>query len=170
MIGKAKSATAHAEGALAKAFVNIDGKTTLVCPKCNTVKSVSVEHFRQRQHTLKVRCACSNMFRVNLDFRKCYRKPTNLEGLFAMMPPAMGGGKVKILNLSLDGICFEISGAQRLQAGQKGRIDFTLDDRKATSMRRDFTVRAVQGNSVGCEFHKSHAFEKELGFYLRFGP
>lgn len=165
-----RSLTAHDELALIKAFVNVDGKTTLVCPECNTVKTVSVGQLRQRQHKVKVRCPCSNIFKVNLDFRKCFRKPTSLEGMFDMVPPAIGGGKVKVINLSLDGLCFEVTGYHRLDIGQKGNIDFTLDDRKGTRLKREFTIRMVSGNKIGCEFKKSAAFEKELGFYLRFGP
>lgn len=87
-----------------------------------------------------------------------------------MSHPATGAGGVKILNLSLDGACFEADGIYPIQVGQKGRIDFTLDDRKKTRLVREFIVRAVRGNSIGCQFRKVHAFEKELGFYLRFGP
>lgn len=87
-----------------------------------------------------------------------------------MAAPAVGGGRLSILNLSLDGACFEVSGTHKLKIDQKGRIDFTLDDRKATRVRRDFIIKMVSGNLIGCQFHKSQAFEKELGFYLRFGP
>lgn len=87
-----------------------------------------------------------------------------------MTLPAVGGGKAKILNISLNGACFEVSGIHKIQIGQTGWVDFTLDDRKATHLKRDFIIRAVVGNAIGCEFKKSQAFEKELGFYLRFGP
>lgn len=162
--------TAHDDATPTKAFVNVDGQTTLVCPYCSSVKTVSVGQFRERQHKLKVRCSCSNVFSVNLDFRKCFRKPTRIEGLYDMIPPAVGGGKVLVVNLSIDGACFEVGGLHKLSIGQKGHIDFTLDDRKATRLKREFVIRMVSGSSIGCEFKKTNAFEKELGFYLRFGP
>lgn len=169
-LAERSSTTAHDEETLAKAFVNEDGQTTLLCPQCSALKTISVSPFRQRQHKLKVRCSCSNVFTVNLDFRKCYRKPTNLEGIYEMYPPAVGGGKVKIINLSLEGACIECTGLHKLKIDQKGYISFTLDDRKETRLRRDFTIKMVSGSLFGCEFHKSQAFDKELGFYLRFGP
>ena len=162
--------TAHDKGTSIKAFVNDEGETTLVCPQCSAAKTVVVDRFRDRQHKLRVRCSCTNVFQVNLDFRKSYRKPTALEGIYDMVPPASGGGKVKIVNLSIDGICFEVSGNHRLVVGQRGAIDFTLDDRKKTRLRREFIVKMIRGNAIGCAFKKEQAFEKELGFYLRFGP
>ncbi len=87
-----------------------------------------------------------------------------------MKPPAVGGGMVHIRNLSLTGIAFEIKGTHTIKPGQKGQIDFTLDNRKKTRLVREFIVRTIRGHSVGCEFRKDQAFEKELGFYLRFGP
>lgn len=160
----------RSEDVLDKAFVNKDGQVTLVCPQCNHVKIISADQFRQRQHLLKVRCSCSHVFTVNLDFRKCFRKPANLEGVFSMTLPAVGGGMMKILNLSQEGACFEVNGIHRIQIGQKGRLDFRLDDRKTTRLVRDFVVRAIADNAIGCEFYASQPFAKELGFYLRFGP
>ena len=75
-----------------------------------------------------------------------------------------------IINLSLEGACFEVTGTHRLAIGQKGTINFTLDDRKATRLKRDFAIRMVHGSKIGIEFKKAQAFQKELGFYLRFGP
>lgn len=165
-----RSHTAHDETTPTKAFVNEEGQATLVCPHCSSVKNVSVGQFRERQHKLKVRCSCSTVFTVNLDFRRCFRKPTKLEGIYDMIPPAVGGGKVLVANLSIDGACFEVAGLHKLSIGQKGHINFTLDDRKMTRLKREFVIRMVSGNAIGCEFKKTLAFEKELGFYLRFGP
>jgi hypothetical protein len=153
-----------------RAFVRADGNATLVCPQCNSVKIVPVMQYKERQHRLQVRCACAHVFKINLDFRQCYRKVINLTGIYALKPPAVGGGMVRIHNISLSGICFEVTGVHQIQLGQKGRIDFTLDNKKETRLIREFTVRSVSGAMIGCEFTKEQQFEKELGFYLRFGP
>ncbi len=151
-----------------KAFVKPDGQTTLVCPKCSTIKIVSVTQFKERQHRLKVRCSCSHTFMVNLDFRRCYRKDIDLEGTFMLYPPAAGGGSVHIRNLSQSGICFEAPKFHSIMIGQKGRIDFTLDNKKKSRLVREFAVRSIHGSMIGCEFLNYQEFEKELGFYLRF--
>ncbi|WP_136808476.1 hypothetical protein [Desulfosediminicola flagellatus] len=170
MASQQRKKTQHDEETVEKAFVNDDGKATLVCPNCNSVKVVTTDQYRERQHRLKVRCSCTHVFVVNLDFRQCFRKETNLTGIFNMHPPAVGGGMVQIQNLSLIGVAFAIKGVHSIEPGHKGRIDFTLDNRRKTRLVREFIVRATRGNSIGCEFRKDQAFEKELGFYLRFGP
>ncbi|MFV0439351.1 MAG: PilZ domain-containing protein [Desulfopila sp.] len=167
---KKQHRTAHDETTLRKAFVNEEGKATVICPNCSTVTTLSVGQLRERQHLVKIRCTCSHTFKINLDFRKCFRKPTSLEGRFQMTPPAAGSGMVKVSDLSLDGLCFETGGGQRLQVGQRGVIEFTLDNRKRTQLKRRFVVMTVSGNTIGCKFAEESAFEPDLGFYLRFGP
>lgn len=170
MATELQSHTRHDYDAVVKAFVHEDGRTSIVCPQCSKVKAVAVGQYRGRQHQLKVRCSCSHVFKVNLDFRQSYRKPTDLAAIYNLFPPAVGGGMSQVLNLSLSGICFEVKGVHGIKIGQKGRIDFTLNNRRATRLIRDFTVRTVRQRTIGCEFRQDQAFEKDLGFYLRFDP
>lgn len=151
-----------------KTFVKDDDVAIIVCPACSAAKSISVAQFRNAQHTIAVKCKCGAAFKVLLDFRKSYRKPTNLKGTFTMQPPATGGGQMKIKNVSLTGLCFEVTGHHDIKIGQKARVDFTLDDRKLTRIKKTVTVRSVRGLAIGCEFYQDQAFEKDLGFYLRF--
>ena len=153
---------------IGKSFVKSNGEATFVCPACQGVKLASVGQFRERQHQVKVRCSCSHVFKVSLDFRQCYRKPTQLTGIYHMEPPAVGGGIARICNISRSGLCLEVKGVHALSKGQKGRIDFALDDKKRTELRKEFIIRVVNGGTIGCEFIQHAAFEKELGFYLRF--
>lgn len=162
-----KNTTGHEEN-IGKAFVKDNGEATFVCPACQNVKLATVGHFRERQHRLKVKCSCSHVFKVNLEFRQCFRKPTQLTGTYHMHSPAVGGGHARICNLSRNGLCFEVRGIHTLSKGQKGQMDFTLDDKKLTKLHKEFIIRAVNGNKIGGEFLQQAAFEKELGFYLRF--
>jgi len=164
--------TAHKAGEdVIKAFVNEDGNTTLFCPKCSAVKTVSAEQYRGRLHNLKIRCNCAYVFVVNLDFRQNYRKKTDLAGSYVLFEPASGKGEAHIQDLSLDGASFVITSWVRgLEVGSRGRLEFTLDDKKKTRLVREFVVQHLKDNTVGCRFRKDQAFAKELGFYLRFGP
>lgn len=151
-----------------RTFVKDDDVAIIVCPDCSAAKSISVTQFRNAQHTVTVKCKCGHSFKVLLDFRQSYRKPTNLTGTFAMRPPAVGGGLVKIRNVSLTGLCFEVHGVHDIKIGQKVDIEFTLDNRKETHIKKKAIIRSVRGHLIGCEFHQDQAFEKDLGFYLRF--
>lgn len=151
-----------------KSFVKDDDMAIIVCPACSNAKHINVAQYRNAQHTIKVKCRCGTSFKVLLDFRQCYRKPTDLSGTYAMVPPAAGGGKISVKNVSLAGVGFEVIGRHAIETGQKAIIEFTLDNRKETLIRKKVTIRSVRGTFIGGEFYQDQAFEKDLGFYLRF--
>ncbi len=148
-------------------FVREDGQATIICPACSTAKNISVQQFRNRRYRLKVKCTCLHVFKNKLEYRQSYRKPTDLSGTYSIYPPGDDKWAAKISNLSLGGICFEVTSIHSLQVGQKGNIEFTLDNKKKTQLKKNFTIRAVMGNKIGCKFEKDLAYEKDLGFYLR---
>lgn len=150
-----------------KVFVKDGEGTTIICPACNGVKEIAVRQFRQRLHMLKVKCPCGHSFRVKLEFRRHYRKATDLAGSFSLLSRASGGAVARIVNISLSGICFEVKGMHDLQIGQRGMLVFKLDNRKQTMLRKKVLIRAVNGNRIGSEFIEDRAFDKDLGFYLR---
>jgi hypothetical protein len=150
-----------------KAFVKESEEATIVCPACNAVKELSVRQFRHRLHMLKVKCKCGHSFRVQLEFRRHYRKPTDLTGTYDLFSPATGGGAARIVNLSLSGVCFVVKGLHHLKVGQKGTLVFKLDNRKETVMNKTVVIRSIIDSRIGCEFIEDRAFDKDLGFYLR---
>ena len=152
---------------ITKSFVKPDDGATIVCPTCSAAKTISVKQFRNRSHLVKVKCKCGHSFKVQLEFRRHYRKHTDLSATYDLLAPAVGGGIAHLINLSLSGACFEVRGIHELHIGQKGTIAFTLDNRKQTALFKNVTIRSVKGNRIGCEFVDDTAFEKELGFYLR---
>jgi len=150
-----------------KSFVNDDDSATIVCPVCSAAKIISVDRFRHQQHVLKVKCKCGHSFSLQLEFRRNYRKKTDLDGTFAADPPAHGGGPASIRNLSINGVCFELRGMHDLKIGQTGLLVFTLDNRKKTVLEKMVKIIDVNKNLVRAIFKETRAFEKELGFYLR---
>ncbi len=149
-----------------KAFVKADDEAMIVCPECDSAKAISVSQFRHRLHLIKVKCRCGHLYKVQLEFRRHFRKDTDLEGTYELKPPAVGGGKIRIKNLSLDGACFEVRGIHDLKIGQQGSLVFALDNRQETVLFKTVIIRTVMENRIGCEFVQDRAFEKELGFYL----
>lgn len=152
---------------LQKVFVHPDDQTTIVCPDCNSARTLSVQQFRHRQHLLKVKCKCGHIFKAMLEFRQKYRKKTDLDGNYSLDPKSGTNQVVKVVNLSLSGACFETRGIPNLQIGQKGTLIFTLDNRKQTVIQKQVIVRTINNRRVGCEFIADRAFETDLGFYIR---
>lgn len=151
----------------AKSYVNQDGSAAIVCPDCFRKKVVGVEKFRGKKGPLKVKCGCGHRFEVNLEFRRHYRKLTELDGTYKMDPPSNAAGISEIVNLSLSGACFKVRGMHDLKEGQLGTIEFKLDNRKQTELFKHVIIRNINKDEVGCEFLDQQAFERELGFYLR---
>lgn len=150
-----------------KAFVREDGDTTIVCPRCFKSRTAKMTHPKNKNPTFKVRCTCTHIFKIQLEFRKNYRKETMLVGQYILESPARAGGATEIINLSETGLCFKVRGVHNIKEGNHGVVEFTLDNRKQTEMTKKFIVRNITANSIGCEFLDQQAFERELGFYFR---
>ncbi len=89
-----------------------------------------------------------------------------------MVGPAAGSGILNILNISKIGIGFSVgysvNGSHQMIPGQKVRVTFQLDNKKKSIISKTITIRTVHDHYVGGEFDLNEAFEKDLGFYLRF--
>ncbi len=151
------------------AFVKDDNQTTIVCPECSSAKVISVKQFRGHRHKLKIKCGCGHIFKIQLEFRLHRRKDTSLPGTFKANTESTtrDSGIITVVNLSLSGACFEIRGKNDVEIGQKGRIQFTLDDNKNSVFFKNVTIRSIHNNRIGCEFVEDRAYEPALGFYLR---
>lgn len=150
-----------------KTFVREGGEATIVCPKCFKSRDAKVTHPTNKKPNFKVKCTCTHTFKIQLEFRKSYRKDTLLVGHYTLESPARAGGTTEIINLSETGLCFKVRGVHNIKEGNHGLVEFTLDNRKRTEMTKHFIVRNVSANNIGCEFLDQQAFERELGFYLR---
>jgi hypothetical protein len=160
----------------AEIFVNQEDMALLNCPHCGRMKHVSVAKFKNKKHSLQVKCVCGQTFAADLNFRKRYRKQTNLDGYFCKASgqerPADAGllpRNCKIVNLSLGGMGLRHDTALKIAAGDELFVDFVLDDRKQSHMERKIVVRHVgEQGYIGGEFcdTNQHVYEKTLGFYL----
>ena len=74
---------------------------------------------------------------------------------------------IHIRNISRGGIGFTVSGIHSLEPGLPLILDFTLNDKKMTRLRKQALVRTVNGNYIGCQFPENDPVEKALGFYLQ---
>jgi transcription elongation factor Elf1 len=160
----------------AEIFVNQEDMALFNCPHCGVMKHVSVAKFKNKKHSLQVKCVCEQTFTVDLNFRKKYRKQTDLEGFFCKVVnwvKTANASKMPrncmITNLSLGGLGFRHQTRLQLAVGDELIIDFRLDDRKQSHMERRIIVRHVgEDGYIGTEFNDAnqHNFEKTLGFYL----
>ncbi len=151
-----------------KSYVKTNGTASIRCPKCSLVKNIPVGRFRDSQHTLKTRCLCGTVFMVSLDFRRHYRKPTQISGVYTTIGAGPGmGGEMQVDNISHSGVAFSLLGGHPMTVGQKALLNFRINDRKQTEITRQVIVRRIHTNEIGCEFANTNEIGKDLGFFIQ---
>jgi hypothetical protein len=138
-----------------------------VCPGCETTKKEKLTPTQVRDKwTIEFMCTCGCSFSVSVEHRDFYRKLTNLEGSY--QNPSKGGKYelMQVLNLSMSGIGFITQTFNTLSVDDRIRMNFILDDKKQSIVKKEGVVRHVYGNSVGCEFTDTENIDRNFAFYL----
>ncbi len=148
--------------------VRNDGTTTVTCPVCNRAKRTAIGPSAAYKHNaLKARCSCNAVFKVQLNYRSHYRKAVRLFGTYkTVYQDNVSKGAMDISNLSKGGLQYSFAGVNRMQTGSIIALDFELDNRQQTRIKKYAMVRSVNGNIIGCEFVDQDHSDKALAFYL----
>jgi len=149
-----------------KVYVNPDNTAVVKCPHCETTKVVHVGKFKGPRRCLKIRCTCNSSLPVTFEFRKAYRKKTNLQGFYSKIPPAQSPGKIEVKDLSMTGMRFVTASPHTLRKGDEVMVKFILDDRNRSKIEKKAVVRWVKDRAIGCRFSESVQYDKVFGFYL----
>lgn len=148
--------------------VDSDGTAAITCPVCSNQKRTSVATFKHKKHVLKVSCSCKTVFRVLLNYRRHYRKAVNLSGTYTTLYQYdKTKGLAQITNVSTGGVQYRVVGLNKLHPGSIIDLDFQLDDRQCSPIKKQALVRYTHDNIVGCEFVDKGESDKALAFYLR---
>lgn len=140
----------------------------LICPSCGTTKPIIAKTFRHGRHIIKAECRCKHVFTVLLNFRKNYRKQTSLPGTYQITGSSNpGGGIIHITNISRGGLAFTVSGRHNIRQDQELLLEFQLNDKNRTVLKKQAVVVSVRHNTIGCAFRCHGELDKALGFYLQ---
>lgn len=151
-----------------KVHVRDNNTATLICPACGAVKHFAADRYRHGRHTISVRCRCQQVFSLLLDFRRHYRKQTGLPGTYEILSEGgVGGGIIHINDISRSGLGFTVSGLHRIEKDQQLQVEFQLNDKKKTVLKRRVLVKSVLHNNIGCQFQDNAEMERALGFFLQ---
>ena len=149
--------------------VDIDGTTAITCPVCSIQKRISVANLKHKKNVLKARCSCKTVFSVQLNYRSHYRKSVNLSGTYKTFRQYdRCKGVTQITNISAGGLQYRVVGLNRLFLGGIVDLDFQLDDKKLSQIKKRAVVRYSHDNVVSCEFMPTGESDRALAFYLRF--
>jgi hypothetical protein len=156
-----------------KVFLTHDFKATLVCPECDRSRTVNVAEHVKRDHEVKIRvkCPCGHRYPAALERRRFFRKGVHFRGTFSRTADgrAAGGGGMAVLDLSRTGLRIRLNTMGKLDVGDKLVVEFRLDDRQRSLIRKESIVRRIKGLDLGAEFaslEPSDPHAKAIGFYL----
>ncbi|MBF0101286.1 MAG: PilZ domain-containing protein [Desulfobacterales bacterium] len=152
-----------------KVFVNTENNATFMCPECGTSKVVNVAQYMKVESSVRVKCKCKcgHTYPVIIERRKFFRKQTNLLGLL-FYDNDYKRGLMTVEDVSRSGIKIRINSPIDLKLGDKMEVEFNLDDRDRSLIRREVVVRSIRGQNIGLEFLSMDHYDK-LGTYLMFG-
>ncbi|MHB1380552.1 MAG: hypothetical protein ACYCX0_13140 [Desulfurivibrionaceae bacterium] len=158
-----------------KIFVKEDNSAKIHCESCGLVKTVYMQNLASLASVVRIRCACAAVFPVRFEYRKFYRKATNLEGTYRMLyderdiPDFSQAKKTincRIENISMHGAGVTVLGRHRIVAQARLILGFTLDNPKRTWIEKTGVVQLVEGPYLGLRFDEPASTDRELGFYL----
>ncbi len=149
-----------------KVYAHKDNSAIFTCPVCGNVKRKRVSQVMNMSRAVKIRCSCQCgcKYSAFLERRQRARKPVNLSGKF-LNSGGKGAGIMTVKDVSQYGIGMKISSNYALQIGDKLSIEFTLNDRLRSSIKRDVLVRNRSRLNVGTEFCSTDHYDK-LGAFL----
>ncbi|HSO18706.1 MAG TPA: PilZ domain-containing protein [Desulfosarcina sp.] len=152
-----------------RVFLNDRGEGTFICPACEkgVIKDLSQFADASSAVRLKCKCRCGNVYRVLVERRRHFRKPTDLVGTFTFNT---GSGRpvkglMRIRDISQSGVRFSVNSMPEFAVGDQLIIEFTLDDEERSQIREAGVVRRIQSNMVGFTFKTTDHYGK-LGQYL----
>lgn len=150
-----------------KTYVQADAHASIVCPDCGFVKLVSVKGLKHPTRPVHIACRCGCRFKRLLEYRKTYRKDTDLSGTVRFLAEEDFSAAVQLVNLSMGGACLRVNNIAFFATGDQGDLHFTLDNLKNSTVSRQIIIRSFSMDRMHCEFINNKAYDKDLGFYLR---
>jgi hypothetical protein len=146
-------------------FVNSENKAIFTCPKCTKAKTVNIANLVNEKKEIKVKCTCGHVYPVVLERRKFYRKKTNLPGIFILEQNKKEYSMI-VTNLSRYGLEFNSSESEKLKVGDRVGVEFRLDDKTRSLIKKKIIIRKIEEKTIGAEFCFPDEYDKALGFYL----
>lgn len=151
-------------------FISSNNTATIQCPECGKAKTTDVSRYAGTDERITINCSCScgHKFRCRLEKRKRYRKNIDLPGKFTLLDEdgTEDTGLLKVVDISATGLKIKLNAPRDFPVGTRLLIEFILDDRNRTAMKKRVSVRNVSGLFVGTSFLPNELGDPALGFYL----
>ena len=137
-----------------KYFVNHQEAVTIRCKTCGRVGTFSVAGLRGRKHSLTVNCPCTEIFAIDLEFRRDFRSVTHIPATFRALSTPKGRARhCVVANQSSGGLLLRIDEEVPVKANDRLVVCFCPQEGLAQEIERIISVRHYEhGNTIGGSF------------------
>jgi transcription elongation factor Elf1 len=153
------------------------GSAFMHCPQCGASKKISTSSYRliNKAAGIELTCpACNHKYKVLINYRKFYRKKTNLKGIYTIATANIDHrfdfdttSVITIGNISRTGIGFKMKNTINVEIDDILKVKFILDDEKKSVVEKKAIVKRVDKDFIGAEFTRAIDYrDKALAFYL----
>ena len=164
---------------LEKVFVNENNIAVFICPECKKSRNIDVSKYKNLDKASKIKCSCpcGHSYNVILEKRKYYRKKANFPGIYVNIVSSIGAnfleevgrGTLKVTDISRTGIQFTLNIQHDFSLHDKILVEFRLDDKQRTPIKKEVIIKNINGLEIGAEFFSTdpaNPSDKAIGFYL----
>jgi hypothetical protein len=155
-----------------KVFIYKDNKAIIICPKCEKSKVIDVsEKFGSKYRVrLEHECSCGYVYAGLLERRKRYRKIVDLSGTYICFNSGEqeAKGSMTIQDITRAGLSFKLdeSANQKFNKGDKLLLEFHLDDKSKSLIKKEAVICNIRGPYIGVKFSFVDLYDRALGMYM----
>lgn len=156
-----------------------NSNAVFVCPECKKTKSVDISRYKNINiaSMIKCKCSCGHSYHVNLVKRNALRRKVKLIGIYTHVVSNVGDnfcdeigkGVATVVDISHSGLLLIFNTQPRFQSGDRIMIEFNLNDKKKTKIKKELIIRNISGKKIGAEFsvvNPNDPCDKAIGAYL----
>ncbi|PNX50577.1 MAG: hypothetical protein BV456_06240 [Thermoplasmata archaeon M8B2D] len=146
-------------------YAGATNEVKIICPKCGSEKNINVFKFKDTHKRLKAKCKCGEVFPIELEFRRYYRKEVRLAGEYFFQEKDERGD-ILIEDISMTGIKFSTLKPHNISKDDTVELKFTLNNQRKTEIQTLVKIKWINDRNVGAQFIDLKHFKQDLVFYL----
>lgn len=142
---------------------------SLTCPECNKKKVMQLSEYNLQKRRTHVNCSCrcGCSYGIILEKNPDGAQQTQLPGTYISRGTQRCSGTMIIQKLNSKGIILKTNLEQDMTPGLKLFLEFALDDKKRSVVKKEVLIKAKKGKYLSAEFTTDEHYDN-LGPYLFF--
>lgn len=153
-----------------KAYITRDNTAIFACSACNRQHIVDVSKYLDlpQKSRVKVTCKCGHSWTALLEKRRYFRKEVKFPGKYTVRTKGkqVFEGNLTVVDLSRRGLKVELHDKRKFEVGDWLEVEFRLDNRPRTLVKRMTTVKNIFGLNLGLSFPDHKHEDPDIGFYM----